>query len=99
VKLFTFKPNPDQNIRFVLRGLPPKTDSDEVMAGLKEIRGGDLLCLPNQEKRHGGWCLLCDAPPTMGYHNAENRGEYHLTEVVNWYIEFCVQNSGLQDHK
>jgi Arginine methyltransferase-interacting protein, contains RING Zn-finger len=36
VEYFTFNPNPEQNMRFVLRGLPPNTESDEVVAGLRE---------------------------------------------------------------
>ena len=35
VKLYTFNPNPEQQIRYVLRGLPPSNDSNEVMAGLR----------------------------------------------------------------
>ena len=35
VEFFTFNPNPGQQIRYVLRGLPLVTDSDEVMAGLR----------------------------------------------------------------
>jgi len=36
VEFYTFNPNPEQQIRYVLRGLPPSTDSEEVIAGLRE---------------------------------------------------------------
>ena len=36
VEFYNFNPNPEKQIRYVLRGLPPNTDRDEVMVGLRE---------------------------------------------------------------
>ena len=36
MEYFTFNPSPEKNMIFVLRGLPPNTESDEVVAGLRE---------------------------------------------------------------
>ena len=33
---YTFDPNPGQMVKFVLRSLPPSTECEEIMAGLRE---------------------------------------------------------------
>ena len=50
VKFYTCNPNPEQQVRYVFRGLPPSTDSNEVMAGLREK--GIVICKALQFKRN-----------------------------------------------
>ena len=88
VEFFTFNPNPDQNIRFVLRGLPNNTDSDEVVARLKEK--GVEISNARQIKR---WSLFCNAPPAMVLRTQEN--------IIKLKILMGILNSliRIQDYK
>ena len=36
VEFYTFDPNPGQMVKYILRGLPPSTECEEIMAGLRE---------------------------------------------------------------
>ena len=53
VEFYTFNPYPEQQIRYVLRGLPPNTDSKEVMAGLSE----KIIVVSNARKIKGNVIL------------------------------------------
>ena len=36
VEFYTFDPNPGQMVKYILRGLPPSTECEEIMAGVRE---------------------------------------------------------------
>ena len=35
-EFYTFNPNPAQQVKFILRGLPPSMEIDKILAGLRE---------------------------------------------------------------
>ena len=49
VEFYTSNPSPEQQVRYVFRGLPPSKDSNEFIAGLREK--GSVVCNARQIKR------------------------------------------------
>ena len=64
VEFFTFNPNPVNQAKFVLRGLLPNTECEEILAG-------NLLCLPDQKKCQDRRSVFGDPPSIMGHHDQQ----------------------------
>lgn len=78
-EFYTFNHNPGQMVKFVLRGLPPSTESEEILAGFREkvvevspARHIKRNILKNSMR--GGY-----HPPDVGYYCAKKACKHKKT--------------------
>ena len=71
VEFYTFNPNREQQIRYVLRCLPLGTDNNKLMAGLREK--DIVVSNADQEERHNRRRPHCYLPSTLGNNDPQDR--------------------------
>ena len=54
VEFYSFNPNSMQQVKFLLRGLLPSMESNEIVKRLRGKRSRNSLCPSNQTKHYGG---------------------------------------------